>query len=76
MPLVKKSTTDDDGEFDFGSLEQGHYTLVIDDAHWGGSAWFDVEIKTMPRQTESVTIDISPNFPDCTGGHEFIVKSN
>jgi hypothetical protein len=75
MNLVKKSISDDDGNFDFGSLAQGHYTLIIEDARWGSSDWFDVEIKTLPRQTDSVTVDISPNFPDCKGGHEFIVAS-
>jgi hypothetical protein len=75
MPLVKKSTADDDGKFDFGSLNQGHYTLIVDDASWGISTWFDVEIKILPRQTESVTLDISPNFPDCKGGHEFVINS-
>ena len=75
MPLVKKLTADDDGNFDFGSLNQGHYTLIVDDASWGSSTWFDVEIKTLPQQTESVTVDISPNFPDCKGGHEFIINS-
>ena len=43
----------------------------------GGSAdWFDVEVKQQPRQTVAVIIDVSPHFPDCKGGHEFIVKTN
>jgi hypothetical protein len=75
MPLVKKLTTDNHATFDFGSLSQGHYTLIIDHAGWGSSARLDVEVKTLPRETDSVTIDISPNFPDCKGGHEFIVNS-
>ena len=75
MSLVKKSTADDDGNFDFGTLNQGHYTLIVDDVGWGSSTWFDVEIKNLPRQTESVIVDISPNFPDCKGGHEFIINS-
>jgi len=75
MSLVKKSTADDDGNFDFGSLNPGHYTLIVDDVSWGSSTWFDVEIKTLPRPTESVTVDISPNFADCKGGHEFIINS-
>jgi hypothetical protein len=73
MSLVKKSVTDGDGNFDFGSLDQGHYTLIVHDMRWDSSDWFDVEIKNLPRQTDSVTVDISPNFPDCKGGHEFIV---
>ena len=75
MSLVKKAVADREGNFDFGSLNQGHYTLVVDDARWGHSDWFDVEITKLPRETESVIVDISPNFPDCKGGHEFIVNS-
>jgi hypothetical protein len=71
MPAVKKVKTDDSGRFDFGELQEGHYTLVID---WPSeyAEWFDVEIKKLPRQTSSVKIDVSPVYPDCTGGHEFI----
>ena len=75
MPLVKKLTTDNNGNFDFGSLTHGHYTLLMDDAGWGSSARFDVEVKTVPRETDSVTVDISPNLPDGKGGHKFIVNS-
>jgi len=65
---VKTVETNSDGRFDFGPLKTGHYTLVIEGDQ------FDVEIKDLPRLTESVTIDVSPIFPDCTGGHEFILK--
>ncbi|MGB9007469.1 MAG: hypothetical protein WCC18_02555 [Candidatus Acidiferrales bacterium] len=75
MPLVKKTEADDSGNFDFGALNDGHYTLVVDDPKWASSSWFDVEIKKLPRQTDSVIVDVSPNFPDCKGGHEFIIKS-
>ncbi len=74
MVPVKTAETDKYGKFDFEALGTGHYTLVIDEKTWGHSDWFDVEVKELPRSTESVTIDVSPNFPDCTGGHEFIVK--
>lgn len=67
--LVKTIETDEHGSFDFGPLKLGHYTLAIDDAEL-----FEVEIKDLPRKIESVTIDVSPISPDCTGGHEFIVK--
>jgi hypothetical protein len=30
MPFVKTVRTDTGGQFDFGVLQQGHYTLVID----------------------------------------------
>lgn len=74
MPLVKAMETDADGKFDFGSLDEGHYTLIVDDEVWGSSEWFDVEIKNLPQRTASVTIDISPVTPDCKGGHEFVVS--
>lgn len=69
--LVKTVETDDQGSFDFGPLKIGHYTLRIDDDNS-----FDVEIKDLSQKTESVTIDASPVYPDCSGGHEFIVKTN
>jgi hypothetical protein len=75
MVSVKTVETDSDGKFDFGTLKFGHYTLVVEDKKWGGSERFDVEVKTQPRMTETVTIDMSPVFPDCTGGHEFVVKT-
>ena len=39
------------------------------------SDFFDVEIKKLSTETSSVTIDVSPVDPDCTGGHEFISYS-
>jgi hypothetical protein len=58
MPLVKKVTTDRDGRFDFGNLNEGHYTLVID---WPSESanWFDVEIKRFSKETSFVKIDVS-----------------
>jgi hypothetical protein len=71
MPLVKSVKTDGSGRFDSGDLQEGHYTLVID---WQSeyAERFNVEIKKLPRPTTSVKIDLSPVYPDCTGGHEFI----
>jgi hypothetical protein len=71
MPFVKAVKTDEHGRFDFGELPRGHYTLVID---WPSeyAEWFDVEITNLPTPTTSVRIDVSPVYPDCTGGHEFI----
>jgi hypothetical protein len=60
--VIKTVETNDHGRFDFGSLKFGHYTLRVD------GDLFNVEIKDLPRQTESVTIDVSPIYPDCTGG--------
>jgi hypothetical protein len=76
MPLVKTTQADSHGDFDFGVLQPGHYTLIVDDDVWGHSDWFDFEVTTLQRETVSVTVDISPHFPDCKGGHELIVKSN
>jgi|HubBroStandDraft_1064217.scaffolds.fasta_scaffold40110_2 5-hydroxyisourate hydrolase-like protein (transthyretin family) len=73
--LVKTARTDKDGRFDFGVLQEGHYTFVID---WPSeyAESFDVEIKKLPRSTSSVKIDVSPVYPDCTGGHEFVEFSD
>ena len=68
--LVKMVETDEHGNFDFGPLEIGHYTLSVDN---GGL--FDVRIKDPEPVTESVTVDVSPIYLDCTGGREFIVKN-
>src|SRR6185437_15466678 len=68
LPL-KTVETDGNARFDFGPLKAGHYTLTIDDEDF-----FNVEIKDLPRKTESVTIDVSPINPDCKGGHEFVIK--
>jgi hypothetical protein len=75
MPLVKAIKTDKNGWFDFGELPKGHYTLVID---WpsGYADAFDVEITTLAKPTTSVKIDVSPVYPDCTGGHEFLSFTN
>jgi hypothetical protein len=75
MPLVKTTHTDRHGSFDFGLLLPGHYALVLDDEDWGSSEWFDVEIRSSTRETASVSVDISPHFPSCGGGHEFVVNS-
>jgi hypothetical protein len=65
---VKAVETDGDGRFDFGPIKTGHYTLRVDGDQ------LDVEVKDLPPMTESVTIDVTPVYPDCTGGHEFIVR--
>jgi len=61
------------GKFDFGPIPNGHYSLLIevkDSDRMGGL--FDVEVTDAVKDTKSVTIDVSPIHPDCTGGHEFI----
>jgi hypothetical protein len=75
MPPVKTTKTDGNGHFDFGEVAPGHYTLIVDNSAWGTSDWFDVEVKQQGQPTAAVTIDVSPQFPDCKGGHEFIVTT-
>jgi len=75
MPLVRTLETDSEGEFDFGSLRTGHYTLTVEDRQRGMFDMFDVEVKDSPRVTESVTIDVTHTTLDCKGGHYFIVKN-
>jgi hypothetical protein len=70
---VATAKTDSHGGFDFGALPTGHYLLEIA-INGSGVDWFDVEITTKVKRTESVLIDISPIAPDCSGGHEFIEK--
>jgi len=74
LHLVKSARSGENGQFDFGTIPGGHYMLVID-APWGASSWFDVEILAGIKATKSVTIDISSVRPDCSGGHEFIVEN-
>jgi len=69
---VKQVVADDQGNFDFGTLPVGHYTLLITSSR--GEDMFDVEVTPLQKPTASVTVDVSPNYPDCTGGHEFISK--
>jgi len=73
---IKSVVTDADGKFDFGAVKAGHYTLRIDEEKWSHSDFFDVEVKGPPNPKETEVVDISPISPDCSGGHEFIVKTN
>jgi len=73
---VKTVIADSDGKFDFGLLKPGHYFLKIDDDKGALSALFQIEVKSAPNPKESEIIDISPNYPDCTGGHELTVSAN
>jgi hypothetical protein len=75
MPLAQTIETDADGKFDFGFIKPGHYTLIVEEKKWAASDWFDVEVKPEAPVTETITIDVSPFFPDCRGGHEFIVNA-
>ena len=74
LQKVKAVVSDQDGNFAFGKMPGGHYVLVIE-APWGGQDWYDVEFARSAKETVSITIDISPNYPDCTGGHELIIAT-
>ena len=71
---VKTVVADSNGRFDFGLLKPGHYYLKIHDQKGSLSAVFQIELKGGQNPKESEIIDISPVHPDCTGGHEFILK--
>jgi hypothetical protein len=43
---------------------------VSDPELMGGD--FDIEVTDARKATNSITIDVSPVQPDCSGGHEFI----
>lgn len=73
---VKTVTTGKDGRFDFGRVESGHYYLEIDDKAGALYDQFEVELKGASQPKASVTIDISPIRPDCTGGHELLINAN
>ncbi len=71
---VAHTRSDSSGYFNFGdSVPEGHYFLVITKSEL--SERFDVEITKKVKPTKSITIDVSPVYPDCKGGHEFVVRS-
>ncbi len=74
QPAVKSVQSDAQGNFNFGALAEGRYTLVVDDAGLNRSEWFQVEVKSLPKETGSVVLDISPHPSDCSSGHEVIFR--
>ncbi|HEV8524705.1 MAG TPA: hypothetical protein VGQ71_09420 [Terriglobales bacterium] len=66
MPVVAETMADGNGNFNFGEVRPGHYVLRIKSANLEDS--FDVEV-VRNKKTKSILLDISPVFPDCTGGH-------
>src|ERR1039458_3402743 len=70
LKRVAAIKTDSYGDFDFGDIPKGHYSLDINvtgSDRLGG--WFDVEITDSVKTTKNITIDVSPITPECTGGH-------
>ena len=73
LKKVAEVRTNDRGDFDFGSVPSGHYYLnIVVKGSDSLGGLFDVEVTDVVRATKSITIDVSPIHPDCTGGHEFI----
>ena len=72
LPVVKTVQADAHGRFDFGALAEGHYILVLSDPA-GRMDSFEVQITHSVHPTSSILIDISPVYPGCSGGHEFLV---
>jgi hypothetical protein len=72
-PAIAATRTNSAGEFEFKGVQQGHYLLVIDGGGLHDS--FEVEITSKVKPTKSILIDISPNRPDCSGGHEIEISS-
>ncbi|MFN7919326.1 MAG: hypothetical protein U0Q16_04470 [Bryobacteraceae bacterium] len=71
---IKEVAAGKNGEFDFGELPVGHYSLALSLPAAG--AEFDVETIKRTVAAKSVLIDISPVLPDCSGGHEFIASND
>ena len=73
LQLIATVTVDAHGNFDFGQIPKGHYVLTVKVKNpdlMGG--FFEIEVTDTVKATKSITIDVSPIHPDCTGGHEFV----
>lgn len=72
-PLKLQSCGAFHGDFDFGSILKGHYSLVVEvkNTNQMGRS-LDVEVTDTVKSTRVITVDVSPIMPDCTGGHELI----
>lgn len=68
LRLIATVTSDAHGNFEFRQIPKGHYVLTVkvkDPDLIGG--FFEVEITDKVQTTKSITIDVSPIHPDCTG---------
>jgi|1185.fasta_scaffold66622_2 hypothetical protein len=74
LKRVAQVTAGSNGRFDFGSLATGHYILTV----VGGNLSDEFDVEALPARTkpQQVLIDISPVYPDCQGGHNFIVSND
>ena len=73
LKIVGTVKTDSDGNFDFGTVSKGHYYLEVHSQGVDGIIdLYQIEVTDAVRPTKTITIDVSPFHPNCTGGHEFI----
>lgn len=72
-PPLKIVHSDEKGRFDFGTLREGRYFVRFDDSHHFEDG-FNVEIQPAAPATHSILVDISPIYPSCKGGHEFLIR--
>ena len=73
--LIAEVKTNTSGAFDFGAVDEGHYSLEVsvkDSESLGG--WFPVEVTNKVGRTQEIVLDVSPIHPDCSGGQEFIER--
>ena len=75
LRAVKTIRSNEHGFFDFGALQEGHYTLAVE-TPWGYGDWYDVQVTKAAKRTAAVMIDVSPVYPDCSGGHQFLVTTD
>ncbi|MDR3754764.1 MAG: hypothetical protein P4K93_06070 [Terracidiphilus sp.] len=71
LRIIARTKTGKNGEFDLSNAPDGHYFLDIDTL-WGGDT-YTIQIVHRLQRNQSVLIDVSPVYPDCTGGHEFVI---
>jgi hypothetical protein len=70
---ILTAKTDVNGWFELKDVKPGHFSINVKDEKLNG--WFDVEVTDKAKPTDFINIDISLNFPDCKGGHEFEIHT-
>jgi hypothetical protein len=75
LKRVAQVNTNSSGAYDFGAVNEGHYSLGVSvngSDSLGG--WFPVVVTNKVGNTEAILLDVSPMHPDCSGGQEFIER--